>query len=96
MLISRGRAVAVAWAEDADGELMTGVLAYEAGWREFFPETNVWTPEQSPGRRYGLTVLRPTKLPPLRSVRRRIRVAKRTPVCSETPGTEKIVGKPRA
>lgn len=45
VVIHHDTAQHTAWAEDADGELMTGVLAYEAGWREFFPETNVWTPE---------------------------------------------------
>lgn len=34
-----------AWAEDADGELLMGVMAYEAGWKGFFPATKVWTRE---------------------------------------------------
>lgn len=33
-----------AWAEDANGELMMGVLAYESGWRAFFPDTKTYEP----------------------------------------------------
>ena len=31
-----------AWAEDASGNLLTGVLAYETGWKDFNPETEVF------------------------------------------------------
>ncbi len=31
-----------AWAEDPDGNLLMGVLAYERGWRSFHPDTRVW------------------------------------------------------
>lgn len=31
-----------AWAEDSAGELLMSVLAYEQGWRNFYPHTNVW------------------------------------------------------
>lgn len=32
-----------AWATDADGELVVGVLAYEKGWKDFHPETKTFT-----------------------------------------------------
>ena len=28
-----------AWAEDTDGELLSGVLAYREGWHDFFPKS---------------------------------------------------------
>lgn len=31
-----------AWAEDADGTLLMGVVAYERGWRSFHPESQRW------------------------------------------------------
>ena len=31
-----------AWAEDEDGTLLPGVLAYEFGWLDFFPESRVF------------------------------------------------------
>jgi hypothetical protein len=31
-----------AWAESTDGTLLPGVLAYEGGWKDFFPETRVF------------------------------------------------------
>ena len=31
-----------AWAEDAQGNLLSGVLAYDWGWKRFFPETEVF------------------------------------------------------
>jgi len=31
-----------AWAEDASGNLLTGVLAYDFGWKDFNPETGVF------------------------------------------------------
>lgn len=36
-----------AWAEDADGNLLSGVLAYEAGWLDFHPESRVYRAEVS-------------------------------------------------
>lgn len=36
-----------AWAEDADGKLLTGVLAYENGWLDFFPNSEIFTVESS-------------------------------------------------
>ena len=35
-----------AWAEDADGNLLTGVLTYERGWRSFFPETKIFKTDE--------------------------------------------------
>ena len=31
-----------AWAENEAGELLMSVLAYEQGWRNFYPHTHVW------------------------------------------------------
>ena len=31
-----------AWATDADGQLVAGVLAYEKGWKDFHPETRTF------------------------------------------------------
>ncbi len=31
-----------AWAESVDGTLLPGVLAYESGWKDFFPTTKVF------------------------------------------------------
>ncbi len=50
---------------------------------------------QLAGKSHGLIVFNPTKEPSFSSVRMRIRVAKRTPVLSPTPGTVKMVGKPK-
>ena len=32
-----------AWAETPGGQLLSGVLVYESGWRRFFPQTRVFT-----------------------------------------------------
>jgi len=34
-----------AWAEDAEGALLMGVMAYESGWKDFHPETRVYSVE---------------------------------------------------
>ena len=34
-----------AWAEDADGELVDSVLAYEWAWKRFFPDSQVGLPD---------------------------------------------------
>lgn len=36
------KAALTAWAEDPDGNLLPSVLAYDFGWRDFFPETEVF------------------------------------------------------
>ncbi len=34
-----------AWAEDASGALLMGVMTYERGWKDFHPETRVYGAE---------------------------------------------------
>jgi len=36
-----------AWAEDGDGRLLPAVLAYEYGWKDFFPDTRVYVAASS-------------------------------------------------
>jgi hypothetical protein len=36
------KAALTAWAEDAEGRLLTGVLVYRDGWRAFFPKTRTY------------------------------------------------------
>lgn len=36
-----------AWAEDANGNLLAGVLAYQDGWLDFFPESEIFNSEIS-------------------------------------------------
>lgn len=45
LLIHYVGAALTAWALDSRGNLAPGVLAYEWGWRRFFPETRIFTAE---------------------------------------------------
>jgi len=37
-----------AWAEDSDGNLLPGVLAYEFGWLDFYPDSEIYNVKTTP------------------------------------------------